>query len=409
MPVSSSAADTPTRATQAARPHTRAWKQLIDDATNKTSAAANQRARLRAHLAAADRLAAKRAALTAKRPPKPSAGSKKSIETKALTVVDDSIQPEVVPSVSEKLSECENTPSVLVPSSQDSVQPLFDLSAEWTDRVSAFAKFVQTPSAELAPSVALVLPSCLRDLRSKVVAAASDAAVALAPFLKPDERKSIFTAASAGTSVTKKVVADSSRRAALAVLSDCVEPCVWEHVISTLGNDHVTSRELVVSAATQLVDTAPSTAFPFVSSVVMDVLRPAAVDKHLQVRDGCRDLVSHFRVRLGDEKAQSLLKGLPADVRSRLVAALPAPASDVKKGSVEKINLSKRKATTNIRDMIKARRDALKKCRPNDNVINNVEVQAPCKDFQSSEKSGESLIIPVGEENTKPNLDLPLQ
>lgn len=395
MPVSSSVPDTPTRAAQAARPQTRAWKQLINDANNKTSAAAAQRACLRAHLAAAERLAAKRAALTASRPPKSSQVSEKLISSKALLSSEK-------PNYDEK-----DTASVAV-SSEDTIQPLFEASAEWTDRVSSFAKFTRNPSAHLAPAVALVLPSNLRDLRSKVVIASADAAVAAAPFLTAAERKSIFSAASAGTSVTKKVMADSSRRAALAVLADCAEPSVWEHVISTLNDDHVTSRQLVVSAVSQLVNNAQPTDFPFVSSIVNNVLRSAATDKQLQVRDASRDLVSHFRVRFGEERTEPLLKDLPADVQSRFTVVLPASTGEAKKGvevkkSVEgNVNPSKRKPTTNIRDMIKARRDALKKCRPNDNVKINVETQAQHEGNQSSEKSNECLIAPGGEENTKP-------
>lgn len=405
MPIPTTASDTPTRAARSNRPHTRAWKQLITDASKKTSAAAAQRARLRAHLAAADRLAAKRAALIAAHSSKQVSASENPPLKDSSSVnvaVTAALPPKSAPS-SQKTAPTDLHP-VEVQAQQNSMQPLFEPATDWAERVSAFVKFTQTPSAQLAPAVALVLPSNLRDLRSKVVVASADATVAAAPFLTADERKDVFTAASAGTSVTKKVMADSSHRAALAVLSNCVEPSVWEHVLSTLSDNHVTSRQLVVLAVTQLVNTAPSTAFSFVSSVVTDTLRTAATDKELQVRDAARDLVSRFRERFGDEQTQPLLMELPIEVRSRFSAVLPSKTIYEKKGSEGKINPSKRKPTNNIRDMIKARRDALKKCRPNDNIINNTE--AHLKGAPSSEKaaSSENPKALIGEENTEPKL-----
>lgn len=367
--------DTPARAARVERPCTRAWKQLIVDASNRTTESATHRARLRAHLAAADRLAAKRAALVSARP-------------SSVTLSDE--QPAI---------EKEQADQSLSLTLTDTAQPAFSPSAEWFEQVSTFAEFTEAPSSNKCPAIAVVLPDALRSLRSKVVLAASDAAVAAAPFLTSAERKTVFSAASTGTTVAKKIIADSCHRAALAVLKDCDDSSVWRHVISTITDDHVSCRELVVNAVSQLVDDRSTAHTSFVTAAATEVLSAASVDKQLQVRDAARALVSQFRTRFGDAEADALLETLPSDVRIRFLKPSSSLQQKSESTSVKFGESMKRKPGTNIRDMIKARRAALKKCKPDDNVIKSEDTQG----VENDSTSGNIFEI-QGAENANPCL-----
>lgn len=352
----SSATDTPTRAASAARPQTRAWKQLIDDSKAPSATASNQRALLRAHLAAAERLANRRKALP------PTTAPEESDPTTPVAPIAPAEQPQ-----EEEKKEEEETP-------------------EWLLQTEAFNRFAATPTEAAAPEIAAVLPQQLKELRSKVVLAAADAAVAAAPFLTMEDVMAIFSATIVGVTVTKKVMAEASRRAAKAVLHGRAEDEVWTHVVAQLSNEHVTSRCLVVAVATQLTDEVDKASQPMVLKVVSDVLQVTAVDKTVQVRDAARDLIKHFCTRFGNEPADAALQTLPPQVRTRFTAT----ASKTVNASGRKVPA--KKPQSNMRDLIKARRAALKK---EGSGTSDPAVESQIPKDSTSEKSPDENSTPV--------------
>lgn len=336
----SSVGDTPTRAARVSRPQTRAWKQLITDATNRTTASAAQRARLRAHLAAAERLATKRRSLHS------TSRVTKSKPTGTIEPKDVQVSKEDV-------------------SIDGEVKPLFADDASWVTRVHAFNAFTSAPSKAEATSVAVVLPAALRDLRGKVVLAAADAAVAAAPLLNADVMQPVLEAAIAGAIVSKRVMADPCERAALALVRDTLDESVWHQVVDVLNDDHVPARLLAVKAVSQLVQVGSPACSLFISSVAKDAIRVAAVDKAVEVRDGARELVARARSRFGEEFADSLLAVLPDDVRTRFTI----PFQNDKIHEKPPAHPQKRNPPSNLRDLIKARKAAARKERLNADLV----------------------------------------
>lgn len=236
------------------------------------------------------------------------------------------------------------------------ITPLYTEDAPWAKQVDAFVAFTAAPSQPMATSVAVVLPSALRDLRGKVVLAAADAAVAAAPMLSADVIQPVLVAAVAGATVTKRVMADACERAALALVRDTLDKDIWRQVIDILEDDHVAARLLGVKAVTQLVQGGSPACSTLVSSVAKDALRKAAVDKAVEVRDAARVLVSQARSRFGEKYANALLAALPADVRTRFTM----PAQNESRGKPP-MHSNKRNPPSNLRDLIKARKSCSQK------------------------------------------------
>lgn len=416
--------DTPTRASRAMRPQTRAWKQLISDATNRTTATASQRARLRAHLAAADRLAAKRRALRlttnddnvvvneqstqklvkSSYMKKPGMAMEKNAAMEAVTkdsvvVVVDSTQ------IAKKLKlddtpttttdtvvnkDADGTKPPIAPrkpmadsygddnekATKDTVTGMFASNAVWTEQVNALNSYARNPCVEKTEALAAVLPKVLCDLRGQIVVAGADATVSAAPYLNHKEHIElllvVLDAAFRGASVTKRVMADPCERATLALLRECVDTNVWQRVIWKLQkDDHTATRCLVVKAVTQLVKEGSPTRVDFISNIAMDCVRAAALDKMVQVRDVARGLLVEFRSRFGEERADKLLsQAIPnADMRTRFVK--PADKNNIL--AIRSTGLQQQKVTagggvkrmkppsSNIRELIKARRAAAAK------------------------------------------------
>lgn len=361
--------DTPTRAARALRPQTRLWKQLITDATNRSTVSVAQRARLRSHLAAADKLAAKRRALI---PASIASKSKKLAEP-------DNKDPKTVltkGNIGAKKAD-ENTCAV----------PLFDEKSDWNVRVSAFEKFAEVPTRETAASAALVLPDALRDLRGKVVVAASKATIAAAPFLDSSALCTVLDAAVAGATVTKRVMADACERAALSLVRGTLDPSVWCQVNVILNDEHVAARRLAVNAVAQLVQDGSPARLDFITEVTTNALRIAAEDKAVEVRDAARGVVAKFRVRFGEQRADTLLTVLPDDVRARFT--LPSQGDAMTKNMEPRI--AKRKPPSNIRDLIRARKAAIKEMRVDAASI--------------GEKEGDTVHPKVSKENKDPAED----
>lgn len=369
--------DTPTRASRAMRPQTRAWTQLISDATNRTTATASQRARLRAHLAAADRLAAKRRALrrapnndnvvaneqTAQKPTKSSDMKKKpdmvmeknaAIEAvtkgSVVVVVDpkqiakklklddtsstttntetvfnkaaDGSKPPIAPQTNTAISHADDSEKA----AEGTVTGMFAPNAVWTEQVEALSAYARNPCEEKTPALAAVLPKVLCDLRGQIVVAGADATVSAAPYLNRKEHidllLTVLDASFKGAAVTKRVMADPCERATLALLRECVDTEVWQRVMYKLQKDDKTAtRCLVVKAVTQLVKEGSPTRVDFIANIAVDCVRAAALDKMVQVRDVARVLLGEFRSRFGEERSEKLLlQAIPnADMRTRFV------------------------------------------------------------------------------------------
>lgn len=415
--------DTPTRASRAMRPQTRAWKQLISDATNRTTATASQRARLRAHLAAADRLAAKRRALrlatnddnvvaneqatqklvkSSDMKKKPGMVMEKNAATEAVTkdsvvVVDpkqiakklklddtttttdtvinkgaDGNKPPIAPrKLTADSHSADNEKAI-----EDTVTGMFASKAIWTEQVNALNSYARNPCVEKTPALAAVLPRVLCDLRGQIVVAGADATVSAAPYLNRKEHNDllliVLDASFRGAAVTKRVMADPCERATLALLRECVHTDVWQRVIYKLQkDDHTATRCLVIKAVTQLVKEGSPTRVDFISNIAMDCVRAAALDKMVQVRDVARGLLVEFRSRFGEERADKLLlQSIPnADMRTRFVK--PADKNNILANRSTGHQQQKVTAgggvkrvkppSSNIRELIKARRAAAAK------------------------------------------------
>lgn len=149
------AMDTPTRAAKLSRPQTRHWKQSISDATNHTTASAIQRARLREHLEAADRLAAKRRTLRSSSSklnslPDHHTYSNSNSKTNGKSKSNGSAKLGSPPAKQLKKA---------LAGDEENVEPLFELSDDWRIRSGKFEAFCNAPTPALAPSVVLSVPS----------------------------------------------------------------------------------------------------------------------------------------------------------------------------------------------------------------------------------------------------------
>lgn len=314
----SSPVDTPARAAAIPRPHTRHWRRLLTEANNLTSTSTAVRRSLRDHLDAADRAAAKRAALVATR--------KKTTTTQSPEYTGP--QP----------------PSA---------------SAHWEERVSAFNALASAPTDQAAALFASELPAALRDLRSAVVAAAGAAVEASASHLVASgaDLASLVDAALSGVAVTKRVIADANRTALLALLVHVRSPELWSCVASGMSSGASTTRVVVLQSVKQLVECVQDSQFQLVADVSRDVLSTGALDRTQEVRDTARAVLVAVRKRFGDDKTDELVQSLPTEARGRL-STKPAVAQGGKIGKRPGVG-----DRPNIREMIAAKRRALEAAR----------------------------------------------
>lgn len=304
--------DTPMRAARAARPQTRAWKRLLVEANAQTALSEETRAQLRRHLDAADRLAAKRTA-----PKLP-------------------------------LSILQTT------------------TADWNLRAEALAALRAAPHKYDVSPIAPWLIVQLGDLRSAIVVAAADAvaAVAAAKLFGPESAAQIFVAAAGGANVSKKVVADARRKAALAVLHARMEKIFIEAVVDVGNNAHASARRLAADAMIEMVDNAAKPAD--VTEFVRTLLGKTAVDKHADVRDAARRLKDVFEKRFGDEECAKILDGLPKEAIARLNNGRSKAQTNLVDGVGSSVGKDlggpiRKAPVSNIKELIRAKREAMKK------------------------------------------------
>lgn len=230
----------------------------------------------------------------------------------------------------------------------DGAEPL----PEWMQQVETLNRFAVTPSSDAVAEIAELIPRSLRDLRSKLVIAAADAAIAAAKYLSSEQVVDIFKATVTGANVTKKVMAEANNRAARAILRTTVDEAVWDEVASKMSDEHTPARCLVVSVTTQLVNVADVSTHEFVKGVAARVLHAGIVDRMVQVRDESRNLLKACRARFGKERADALLESLGEDVRQRFIRSMTnASGANARE---------KKKPASNFRDLIKAKRAANK-------------------------------------------------
>ena len=279
--------DTPARAARARRPQTRNWRRLLEDAASKSETAAKHRALLRHHLEAAADLASRR---------------------------------RVIPLAAHQI--------------------LADDSATWEQRLKALKSVAENPESSDIRTVAQQLPKDIADLRSMLVMQAAETVVAVRGLLNDDEAAVLFGAAAAGVAITKKVMADSRRRAALAVVETRTDQEFWDAVLEKIGGDQPATRKLVVDAVNNF---AQSEDEEVVRPSVQKVLSMAAPDRSADVREAAKKLFRGYSVKHGEAAAKALVASLPRDAQDRLV---------VKKKVSEK---------KSVKQMMKERREALKR------------------------------------------------
>lgn len=304
--------DTPIRAARATRPQTRAWKRLLLEANAQTANSSEIRSQLRRHLDAADRVAAKRTA-----------------PRHSLTILQTT-------------------------------------TADWNARAEALTALRMEPHKYDVRPVAPWLSVQLRDLRSAIVVAAADAvaAVAARKLLAAESAAQIFVAAASGVNVSKKVMSEARRKAAMAVLHSQMERVLHDAIIGVGESAHATARRLAVDAMMEMIDNAAKAAD--VSEFVGRLLEKTAVDKNLEVRDAARKLKKAYEKRFGDEECAKVLDGLSREAAGRLDDGKDKSESktvDSAKSAAEKCRDegATRKPASNIKELIRARREALKK------------------------------------------------
>lgn len=304
--------DTPIRAAGAARPQTRAWRRLLLEANAQTANSDEIRSQLRRHLDAADRLAAKRTA---------------------------------------------PTPSLSI---------LQTTTADWNARVEALSALRAEPHKFDMRPIAPWLIVQLNDLRSAIVVAAADAVAAAAArkLFSAESAARIFAAAASGVKVSKKVMSEARRKAAMAVLHAQMGKILHEAIVGVGDSTHASARTLAVDAMMEMVDNAAKAAD--VSEFVGRLLEKTAVDKNPDVRDATRKLTMAYGKRFGDEECAKVLGGLSTDAAGRLhdvKTKLDAKAVSSARGNVtkDKSEGPGERPTSGIKELIRAKRENLKK------------------------------------------------
>lgn len=293
--------DTPARATRIPRPQTRRWKRLLSDATSQSFQAAETRTKLREHLAAADKLAAKRRKLFSRR--------KQPYEL--LTSID----------------------------------------ADWNARVEALKQIADNPKKYDARTCIEVLPVQIADVRSAVVVQAAETCVAFAAFMVEEEVVRVFQACADGAAITKKVMADARRKAALAVVSGRQEEDVWAQIATYAESQQTSVRVLCLDAMCSFVGSGEKES---ILQIAKEVVCVSARDREAQVREGGKKFVRLYRERFGNEAKKEFVDSLPKDVASRV--------GGVKKAAAGRMSM---------RDVMKQKREQMRKQKNAGNLMSD--------------------------------------
>lgn len=309
--------DTPARAARARRPQTRAWRRLLSDAVAQDESAVAIRRKLRMHLDSADRLALKR------RP--------------STLAAEPALNP---------------------------LQVLHSLETDWNERVAALESLRAKPTTHELGPVAPWLAKQLGDLRSKVVVAASDAvaAVAAVKLFSAEQASELFSAAAGGVSVSKKVMADARRAAALAVLNGQTDGSLFDAVAAVAkGSPHTAARRLALDALVEAVDNAAKAVD--LATQVTDVLAVGAIDRAVEVREGARELAKMYQKRFGDDEWNNVKLTLPTDAAARLasmIASTPVAGGKNAGPAAKAKGLAARNGRPTMKELIRQRREAMK-------------------------------------------------
>lgn len=295
--------DTPARAQRAVRPQTRTWTRLLSTATGHSELAESSRAKLREHLDAAEKLAEKRQTLC-------------KIDFKPENILSDS-------------------------------------TVDWKERLNALKIFTKSPPKYNLRSVAKALPNQITDPRSILVIHAADAIVAAAALFNVEEASAIFDACCQGISVTKKVMADARRKAALAVVFGRNEPELLSHVSAHIHHNRPAIRKLCIDALQLMLK---SSQLRHANTVVCTVLEKSAADRIPDVREAAKLLLKSYAECFGLTEANSLLASLPTDINSRLSSALISTERSPSSRPTKPAN-----NRPSIKEIMRAKKEAMRK------------------------------------------------
>lgn len=302
--------NTPARAAQVQRPQTRAWRRLLSEANEQSINALEIRAQLRQHLQAAERLAERRA------PAKPS------------------------------------------------LQVLESVSADWNIRVEMLTALRDDPKSFDIRPVAPWLVIQLEELRSAVVvaAAAAIASISVQKLFSPEQAKEIFIAAANGVHVSKKVMANARKQAAMSVVHGQTDKIVHNAVADVINSAHASARILAVDAFVEIVGSALEVTQ--VEEYLVKILGKLAVDKDSRVRDATRNLKKIVETRFAADKCAKMLDRLPTEAARRLNGYGDAVGTSKAAASMAACKRNKasavRKGThTSMKALIRERRKAM--------------------------------------------------
>lgn len=310
--------DTPARAARAHRPQTREWRRLLSEAAAQDESAVVIRKKLRMHLDAADRLASKLSALSQKEAP--------FQHTHPLQTLDS-------------------------------------LESDWNERVEALQSLCATPNAFDVEPLAPWLSKQLGDLRSKVVVCASDAiaSVASARLLSAEQATEIFKGALQGVNISKKVMADARRAAAMAVLEGQTDNSLFVAMIDALKEcRHSAGKRLALESLGLSIENANDAAT--VAEHVKDGLVAGGVDRAPEVREAALQLMTIFKKKFGDEQWSKVQKALPKEVVARLNAKQTSARKAIGETGGRALKakvMASRKGRPSIRELIRQKREAV--------------------------------------------------
>ncbi|CAN8070940.1 unnamed protein product [Agarophyton chilense] len=259
------------------RPHTRQWQRLLVDATSQRAHAADTRAALRSHLAAAERLHKRRTQVTLRR----------------------------------------------------HARQLRCASTSWDVKRAALQALSAATDPQLLRAVAPLLGPLLTDLRSSLVLAASRCVQRVARFLAPEDAADVMMCAVGGVHDAKKILAEARTAAALALAAHTRDHAFWMKVVAAVRSPRPQARALVLLAAAKaLVPNATAAEHRrTLHAVVVPLLDATAHDKHPAVRQAARNLLNAYTSAFGSAATVDLLKQLPHAASDRLQLAAAPPVA----------------------------------------------------------------------------------